>query len=397
MTLRVAIDLTALLPRRTGVDTYLLELVKHLAKIDRQNLYTLFVNVADRVHFDGTLGANMNVRALSGRPKPLRLAFQQCVLPVASALAGFDVIHSPSFLLPLWRGRARHLLTVHDMTFFTRPALHNRLHRSSLFRRAVRMSIRRANMVNVPSNAVRRDLLRLIPEVPSDRVRVTPWGIHPRFCIAAQSEVSVEVARLGLPQPYILSLGTIEPRKNQLAILEAFRLLIASGETRLHVVLAGGRGWNTRAVMDAADSPDLRERIHVLGYVPDEALPWLYRGASLFVYPSIDEGFGFPPLEAMACGTPVIASRGSSLEENLRGAACLVSPGSSKELADAISELIGDPVRRESLAQAGRERAARFRWEDTARLLLSCYESLVYSRTELSRLVAEPSLPKTPL
>jgi glycosyltransferase involved in cell wall biosynthesis len=374
--LRVAIDLTALLPRRTGVDTYIVELVKHLAKIDGENQYTLFVNAADRRHFDGTLGENMTVRAWSGRPRALRLAFQQCALPVASALSGFDVIHSPSFLLPLWRGRARHLLTVHDMTFFTRPALHNRLHRSSLFRRAVRMSIRRAHMVNVPSEAVRRDILRLLPDVPDERVRVTPWGIHPRFCPAPQAQVGAELARLGVRQPYVLSLGTIEPRKNQLTILEAFRCLVASGETRLHLVLAGGLGWNTRAVLDAAESPDLRERIHVLGYVSDEALPWLYRGASLFVYPSIDEGFGFPPLEAMACGVPVIASRGSSLEENLHGAAHLVSPGNSKSLTDAMRELMADPVRRESLAQLGRERAATFRWEDTARLLVSCYEGL---------------------
>ena len=358
------------------MDTYILELVKHLAEIDGENQYTLFVNVADRKHFDGKLGDNMTVRAWSGRPRVLRLAFQQCALPVASALAGFDVIHSPSFLLPLWRGRARHLLTVHDMTFFTRPALHNRLHRSRLFQRAVRTSIRRAHMVNVPSEAVRRDVLRLIPDVSSDRVRVTPWGIHPRFCLAPQSQVSAEVARLGVPQPYVLSLGTIEPRKNQLTILEAFRCLVASGETRLHLVLAGGLGWNTRAVMRAAASPDLRERIHVLGYVSDEALPWLYRGASLFVYPSIDEGFGFPPLEAMACGVPVIASCGSSLEENLNGAAHLVSPGNADTLADAMRELMADPVRRESLVQLGRERAATFRWEDTARLLLSCYEAL---------------------
>ncbi len=161
-----------------------------------------------------------------------------------------------------------------------------------------------------------------------------------------------------------------------MANLEGFRRLVASGETRLHLVLAGGLGWNTGAVMRAAASPDLRERIHVLGYVSDEALPWLYRGASLFVYPSIDEGFGFPPLEAMACGVPVIASAGSSLEENLRGAAVLVSPGNSDALADVMRELIADPVRRESLAQLGRERAATFRWEVTARLLLSCYEAL---------------------
>jgi glycosyltransferase involved in cell wall biosynthesis len=383
--MRVAIDLTALLPQPTGVDTYLLQLVEQLAKIESENQYTLFLNVADRGRFNGELGENITVRAWSGRPRALRLAFQQCALPLASALAGFDVIHSPSFLLPVWRGRARHLLTVHDMTFFTRPNLHNRLHRSMPFRRAVRMSIRRAHMVNVPSKAARRDLLRLMPDVSAERVRVTPWGIHPRFCPAPSAEVAAEVARLGVPQPYILSLGTIEPRKNQLAILDAFRSLVASGERRLHLVFAGAMGWNTGDILQAASSPDLRDRIHVLGYVSAEALPWLYRGASLFVYPSIDEGFGFPPLEAMACGVPVLASRGSSLEENLSGAADLVPAGNSLALSDAMRELLADPARRKSLVTLGRERAATFRWEDTARSILSCYEDLAAGRIDTAQ------------
>ena len=377
--MRVAIDLTALQPRATGVDTFLMEFVRHLAMIDGETQYTLFLNVADRRKFDWLTSGNFSLRTWSGRARPLRLVFQQVCLPLASTLAGFDVIHSPAFLLPRLRGRARHLLTVHDMTFFTMPNVHNRLHRSAPFRRAVASSIRRADMVNVPSDASRRDLLRLMPDVPDDKVRVTPWGIHPRFCPAPAAEIAEAVARLGLTQPYVLSLGTIEPRKNQLAILEAFRRFAAADNNGVHLVLAGGLGWNTRDVLREAALPGLRDRIHVLGYVPADSLMWLYRGASIFAYPSIDEGFGFPPLEAMACGVPVIASCGSSLEENLGGAAQLVPATDVSALADAMSELMLDSTRRESLIRLGRERAATFRWEDTARRILKCYEDLAAS------------------
>ncbi|MEO8192969.1 MAG: glycosyltransferase family 1 protein [Gemmatimonadales bacterium] len=376
--MRIGIDLTALVARPTGVDTYLVEFVSHLVEIDRSNQYTLFLNFADRRRFNGTLGPNIRIRVLSGRQRAVRFAFQQIALPLASAANGFDVIHSPSFLLPFWKGRARHLLTVHDMTFFTMPAVHTRLHRSAAFRSAVLASIRRADMINVPSEAARIDLLRLLPGISADVVRVTRFGVHPRFCVAPAAEVARHLARLELPQRYVLSLGTIEPRKNQIAVIEAFRRLVSAGDTGLHLVFAG-QGSRTREIMHEAQSPALRGRVHFLGYVPDEALPWLYRGASLFVYPSLDEGFGFPPLEAMACGAPVIASLGSSLEENLAGAAELVSPTDAVALGDAMRRLLTDHNSRQLLVQRGLQRAATFRWEQTARQILDCYQDLAAS------------------
>lgn len=374
--MRIAIDLTALMPRATGVDRYLTELVRHLAKIDRENRYTVFVNAGDRRLFDGEFGSNMSVQTRCLRSRPVRLLFQQCVIPLASTAARYDVIHSPSFLMPLWRGRSRHLLSVHDMTFFSMPALHARLRRSEVFRRGIALSIRRAHLVNVPSEATRRDLLRWIPGVAPEKVRVTPYGVQPRFSPAPRGEIDKHVARLGLPQPYILHVGTIEPRKNLITLLESYRRLVRNGQTGAHLVLAGAVGWEWEEIRRQAESPELRGRVHLAGYVADEELPWLYRGASMFVYASLYEGFGFPPLEAMACGVPVIASCGSSLEENLRGAADLVPPRDSEALAAAMRRLEGDCERHQRLATLGMERAAAFRWEQTARRVLECYREL---------------------
>ncbi len=377
--MRVAIDLTALMPKTTGIDTYLMEMVRHLARLDQESRYTIFMNFADRHRFHGELGPNISVRACCPRSRGARLLFQQCALPFASALAGYDVIHSPSFLMPLmpwWRIRARHLLTVQDMTFFSMPEMHNKLRGSRIFRNAIGMSIRRAHMINVPSETTRRDLIHWFPSVPADKVRITPLGINPRFCPAPPHEIAANANRLGLRHPYILYLGTIEPRKNVDTLLDAYEDLVRNGQIHEHLVLAGAMGWDSGQILKRVKSPKLQGRVHLTGYVGDNDLPWLYRGASLFVYPSLYEGFGLPPLEAMACGVPVVSSSASSLEENLSGAAVLIAPTDTAALAAAMHRLAMDREWHAQLAKLGLERAAKFRWEDTARTILQCYREL---------------------
>jgi glycosyltransferase involved in cell wall biosynthesis len=373
---RVSIDLTALTPTVTGVDRYLLELVRHLPRIDRENRYTVFVNVRDRRRFEGRLADNVTVRPCGLPSRPLRLLFQHGALPVLAAAGRFDVVHSPSFLMPLWRGRARHLLTVHDMTFFSMPAVHTRLRRSATFRRGIVQSVQRADLVNVPSEATRRDVLHWIPGVDPGKVRVTPWGIQPEFSPAPPTETARHLARLGIPRPYILHVGTIEPRKNLITLLDSYRRLLRDGATGAHLVLAGADGWDSDRIRRAAGAPELRGRVRFLGHVSDEALPWIYRGASMFVFPSLYEGFGFPPLEAMACGIPVIAAGGSSLEENLRGAADLVAPLDGDAWAAAMRRLETDAAWHRRLAALGLERSATFRWERTVQKVLDCYVEL---------------------
>ena len=374
--MKVAIDLTALLPVATGVDTYLKQLVLHLGRVDRHNAYIVFVNFADRRLFDGFLPLNFSVRPFCLRPRPARLLFQQAGLPVAAKALGVDVVHSPSFVMPFYRGTQRHLLNVYDMTFFSLPDCHTALHRSAMFQRIVSSSICRADMVSVPSRATQNEILRLMPEVSPDRIRVVAAGVNDEFTPATTDKVLTETKRLGVPWPYILFVGTIEPRKNVRRLLESYRKLIAGGAHGEHLVLAGRLGWDYDDVLAQLDAPDLRGRVHLLGYVPQRDLPWLYRGARLFVFPSLQEGFGFPPLEAMACGVPTIASRSTSLTENLEGAAELVPPENVNALATAMRRLLSDESLRAQCTRDGLMRAATFRWEETARQTLRCYQDL---------------------
>ena len=179
--LRVGIDLTALLPVATGVDTYLLQLVEALARVDGETHYTVFVNREDRARFAHRLGENVRLAGWCRRPRPIRLAFQQLLLPAAATLHGLDVVHSPSFIMPMIRGRVRHLLTVYDMTFFSHPECHIPLRRSRPYRAAVLASINRAHLITVPSRSTRAEILRLAPSVNPARLRVVMPGIGEDF------------------------------------------------------------------------------------------------------------------------------------------------------------------------------------------------------------------------
>jgi glycosyltransferase involved in cell wall biosynthesis len=177
--MRIAIDLTALLPTPTGVDVYLRELLIHLGRIDRTNDYRIFTNYEDRRAFDNALPPNFRIVARCLRPRAVRLLFQQAWLP--AAVRTCDLLHSPSFLMPAWRGRQKHVLSVHDMTFFLLPHVHTRLRRSRVFRQAIVASIERANRVLAPSAVTKADILRFLPRLDPDRVRVIPYGVAEDF------------------------------------------------------------------------------------------------------------------------------------------------------------------------------------------------------------------------
>jgi glycosyltransferase involved in cell wall biosynthesis len=374
--IRIAIDLTPLMAHRSGVDRYLTDLVLHLGQVDARNHYDLFLNVADRDQFAGRLPRNFQLWPVAFRPRPARLLFQQTMLPAICAFMGVDVVHSPSFLMPCVRGRQRHLLTVHDMTMFSMPHVHSRLHGSLAFRRFVSTSIRRAHMINVPSRATRDALLDRLPEIPPEKVQVTGFGVSSSFRPARAADVSMAKRRLGLPEQYFLFVGNIEPRKNLDVLLESYRVLLANDPSLEDLVLAGRLCFGFEPLLERIDAWGLRGRVHVRGFAAEDDLPWLYRGARVFVYPSLAEGFGFPPLEAMACGIPVASTLGSSLEENLSGAADLVPPGDVAALAAAMRRLSRDEDRRQQRIEAGLRRVAAFGWQSTARDVLECYRRL---------------------
>jgi glycosyltransferase involved in cell wall biosynthesis len=383
--MRIAIDLTALLPEASGVDNYLTQLVLHLGRVDHDNQYKVFVNYEDRNLFTGVLPRNFTVVPFCLRPRPIRLLFQQLALPVAAMRWGADVVHSPSFIKPLFRGKARHVVTVHDMTFFSLPDCHTSLRRSFLYKRAVLDSIRRADLVIVPSCATLRHIARVMPEFSLDCARVIPQGVGDEFHVYPPEEVRESIRRLQLPSSYILYVGTIEPRKNLPRLVESYRRLVANDKIAEHLVLVGRLGWNYEDLFSQLDAPELRGRVHMMGYVSQRDLPWFYAGAKLFIYPSLQEGFGFPPLEAMACGVPTISSNSSSLMENLEGAAELVPPDDVAALTSVMSRLLYDESLQAKYKALGLARAARFRWVETARQTLNCYCALATAKSNGKR------------
>ncbi len=373
--MRIAIDFTSFIPQMTGVDTYLTRLLWHLAKIDRVNRYRIYHNYEDLALLADRLPENFSLCALSARPRPARLFFQQVLLPAVAGIWKADVVHSPSFIGPYVRGSARHVLTVHDMTFFSHPHCHIPLRRSLPYQRMVLASLRRTDVVVVPSQATRNAILKYVPGLESERIRVTVPGISEEFRPINLADVQNVVARLALPQPYMLYVGTLEPRKNLSALVESYRRLIETGGVKEHLVLAGKLGWGYESLLKQIDTSSVRGQIHLAGYVSQEDLPAVYAGARLFVYPSLHEGFGFPPLEAMACGVPVISTRSSSLVENLEGAAELVPPNDSGALTEAMRQVLTDDGLWANRRTQGLERVTRYRWDETARTTVSSYEA----------------------
>jgi glycosyltransferase involved in cell wall biosynthesis len=344
--------------------------------VDRDSRYTVLVNAEDRRVLNGLPG-NFTVRAVSLRPRPVRLLFQQLGLPVAARTLRADVVHSPSFILPLLDRRPRHVLTVHDMTSFSLPEAHIPLRRSTAYRRAVLGSIRRASRILVPSRAVADDVARFVPGLAPGRIEVVPHGIGPEYRPAAAAHAPAVRDRLGISERYVLYVGTIEPRKGLDTLLDAYRRLAAAdADAAPELVLAGRLGWGYEDLLARTGAWEPPGRVRLLGYVPGADLPALYAGARLFVYPSRREGFGFPPLEAMASGVPTVATDTSALGENLRGAAELVPPGNADALAHALQRLLVDRRLRSERRADGLRRAAGFRWEATAAATLRCYREV---------------------
>lgn len=299
-------------------------------------------------------------------------------IPLALRRMRIDVFHGMDHVgVPFIRKTGRCVVTVHDVIPLVLPGTFTRRHRL-VVRTALARVRRQADLIIVPSQAVRRDVVQHL-RVPHDRVAVMPHGCEARFNPAADAaSPGATAARYGLPARYLLAVGTLEPRKNLTTLLRAFARLRdnAAVDASLSLVLAGARGWLDEPVFRTVRSLGLEQAVHVPGFIDDDDLPAVYRGAELVVFPSLYEGFGLPLLEAMACGVPVVASNTSALPEVAGGAAMLVDPLDVEGMADTIAGVLRDEALLERLRAAGVARAAQFTWAAAARKTLDAYASL---------------------
>jgi glycosyltransferase involved in cell wall biosynthesis len=281
---------------------------------------------------------------------------------VERATGPVDVIHATTIAMP--PRSAPIVLTIHDVAFLHDPALFTARGRR-FFKRGMDIAIEEADLVVCSSDATLRDCI----EAGFDRDRVAKVPLGVRAVPATADDVGRVRRAYGLERDYVLWTGTVEPRKNLPRLLTAFRSLAIDHD----LVLAGPRGWNED--LDKLIGTD-RERVKVLGFVPQADLGPLYAGATVFCFPSLLEGFGFPVLEAMAQGTPVVTSDRTSTEELARGAGVLVDPDDPDGIADGIRSVIEDDSLARRLRDAGPRRAAEFSWDKTAELMAGCYERI---------------------
>jgi len=288
-------------------------------------------------------------------------------------LDGVDVFYSSDVLL--WKQpNALNVVTIYDLTTLLFPEYHTANTRELQLRK-YRFAQEEADVVIAISEATKRDIVTHL-KIPAERVHVVYGGVSPDFHpIEDRKGLARALAPLGLaPGGYILHVGTIEPRKNLVRLVEAYnrvRKMVPPPVPKL--VLAGATGWRFREVFARIEALGLEEEILFVGRVPADMLPALYNGAVLFVYPSLYEGFGLPALEAMACGVPVVTSDVSALPEVVGNVGILIDPKDVAALAGAMAALVDDPDRRLTLSRAGLTRASRFSWKRTARETLAVY------------------------
>lgn len=372
--MRIGIDGFPLIKAKTGVGHYTLELAKALAALRPGDSFELVSPYPFPKQIQDEVDAVPNLRTVSMKMNGLNRRWWAVGAPRYVRKQKLDLFHGTNYEVPLWH-RRRNVITVHDLSILTHPETHDpRIARRT--RRRLPIMLRAASRIITPTEAVKRELAMRFGIAPA-RITVTHEAPRKDFFPVEEDEATSVRRRLEIEDDFILFVGTIEPRKNLKTLLSAFARILKQTQLRPQLVIAGGEGWLTQEFRDAAAATDFRDRLRLTGYLNDEDLRALYSSCKVFVYPSLYEGFGLPPLEAMACGAPVIASRIAAHEETINDKALLVDPLDVAGLSRAIVELFEDESARKRLAVNGKQHAANFSWQKTAELTWEVYQAVL--------------------
>ena len=375
---KIGIDALPLTEPLTGVGHYTVELARALAAAEPSFRYELLYPstypAIESDYLPGTLPSNLQLKRIQvgaidkhwwsfGLPRYLK--FEN------SNGRAFEIFHGTNFDVPL-RRRCATVLTIHDLSQVLHPETHER-RRVNRARRRLPLMARVADAIITPTESVRSEVCDVL-KVAAQKVFAIPEAARSSFYPATGEEICSVRSRLGAGENFILAVGTLEPRKNLKVLVEAFEQIVVGGPENLKLVIAGGKGWLTGPIFERISNSRQKDRIVLTDYLHDDNLRALYSACTVLVYPSLYEGFGLPPLEAMACGAAVIASGIPPHRETLGEAAQFFDPVDSSELARCIRSLISNDEERATLSVAGRRRAAEFRWDNTARQTLRVYE-----------------------
>lgn len=367
--MHIGIDIRLTHYRTGGISTYMRRLVSALERLDHHNRYTVF-------HSRKASDSPARRFGRAGLWTPCHHRFERIALSLELARFNLDVLHSPDFIPPI-RGARRHIITVHDLTFLHYPQFLTADSRR-YYNGQIETAVRQADHILADSAATKLDLIEMLG-VPGDKITVHMLGVDARFRPLAPQILASTQRELGLPDGYVLFVGTFEPRKNIIGLLQAYQQIIQRLPETPPLVLVGRRGWLFEEIMTQIETLHLDSRVIWREDISDEMLPVVYNLASVLVMPSFYEGFGFPALEAMACGTVPIVSNRSSLPEVVGNVGLQIDPDNIDELAAALEQTLTDTGWRETMRLTGLERAKTFTWDKTASIVASVYETLCKS------------------
>lgn len=376
--MKIGFDISQTGNSKAGCGFFADNLISHLAALDRQNNYVLYQTFGDHFwdnHYKQTYAITTpNCRyGLSHRNANAAKKFWQT--PPANyeeALGFVDILHANNFFCPPKLKRGKCIYTLYDLSFMTYPDCSTEHNRIGCFDGVFKASLTADHIVAI-SHYTRQHFLQLFPHYPADKISV----IYPASRFAKPNAALYPSKKLQglLPAHFWLSVGTLEPRKNILFLLKAYAELKKTQPT-FPLVLAGKQGWMIHNLQKTLQELQLENDVHVLGYVDNEELQWLYQNCFYLVYPSLFEGFGLPILEAMTLGAPVITSNSSSLPEVIGSAGMLINPLKENELIEAMQQVSNDFTLREQFKRQSYEQAKLFSWENSASAMLSLYEKV---------------------
>lgn len=360
--------------RNAGINRYIYNLLLNLPLVDGDNRYTVFLGER---RFPAHPHLTIRTSRLSTMRPPVRIFWEQVLQPLALKMEKIDLLHSLAFVIPL-TSTCPAVVTVYDLSFLLYPDRFKPFRRLylSLF---TRLSVRRAKGIIAISENTRRDVMRLL-QVPAHKIEIAYPGVDESYHPLPPEEIESFRQRRGLPRRVILFVGTLEPRKNIGHLLEVYKRLIRQtpeAENQPKLVIVGAKGWFYEEIFARVETLNLKDQVILPGYVPHEELPLWYNVADVFVYPSLYEGFGLPPLEAMACGTPAIVADTSSLPEVVGQAGLIVPPQDVDVWVEAIREVLDDEALRQTMRQQGLSQAARFSWTRMAQQTVRAYRRAI--------------------
>jgi glycosyltransferase involved in cell wall biosynthesis len=352
--------------RRAGIHQYISQLLTHLPASANDYKFTVFTNEK------GDLSKNQSLQIVASRwptsRRLVRILWEQLVWPRAAARRHVDLLHSMAFVTPIFSGRDT-IVTVYDLSFMHFPDQFPKLQRAYLTGQTLR-SCRQARRVVTISESSRQDVHRLLG-IRLDRIDVVYPGVGSAFSPRPAAEIELFRRQQALLRPYILHVGTLQPRKNIPTLIEAFERLKRS---ELDLVLVGGKGWLYDEIFARVDKLGLKERVRFAGYVADAELPLWYNGAAMVVLPSIYEGFGMPAAQAMACGTPVIASNVSAFPEVTGEAALLFDPHDVMTLVNHMTSVLDHRQITATMREQGLSQVKKFTWQNAGQQMVKVYQ-----------------------